>query len=403
MYRTQYKIVKKEAVYIAGPECFYTGGFEQLEAMRRQAEAKGYQVTLPNDRLLDMGNPDKRKRADSIMANLADSMNETTVILSDLEAYRGAEADSGTVFEIGMAYAKGSRSYAYTRDKRSLASKNITSQLKNGIVYDGNGRKMPYPELPFSPNIIGSTKIVEGSFEDCLSLLTADLEEEQKAAVLNGAVNGIQSENTGRQKNTLNQRASCMEQADRSKADRPLLFYAGLERYEEKAEETLAEKKKLFQKYGFDVVTSLDPAEGEELCTAMAQDREENPYRWAARIFQRNCRHVQSCDLILADLNDYQGYEISNDIAFECGMGYQLGKPLYGYMDNTAPLIQKIPHFGEKADYRDQTGSKVEDFDYPANLMFACTMEIIEGNLEAAVARAAEQYDKGRMYNEYTT
>ena len=43
---------------------------------------------------------------------------------------------------------------------------------------------MPYAELPFSPTIIGSTKIVEGDFDDCLKMLMVDIEEEYKFKVM---------------------------------------------------------------------------------------------------------------------------------------------------------------------------------------------------------------------------
>ena len=61
---------QKEKIYIAGPECFYTGGYDMLAAMRAESIAKGFGVTLPNDHPLDMENPDLRKRADSIFADL---------------------------------------------------------------------------------------------------------------------------------------------------------------------------------------------------------------------------------------------------------------------------------------------------------------------------------------------
>ena len=135
MYRYQHDLFKKEAIYIAGPECFYTYGYDALAAMKARAHALGFGVTLPNDHPLDMENPDKQKRADSIFADLDRVMKETTVIIADLEAYRGAEPDSGSVYELGMAYAKGARCYGYTRDKRSLATKNQQSYLKDGKVY----------------------------------------------------------------------------------------------------------------------------------------------------------------------------------------------------------------------------------------------------------------------------
>ena len=180
MYRYQHKLYEKEAIYIAGPECFYTYGYDALGAMKARANALGFGVTLPNTHPLDLENPDKQKRADSIFDDLDKVMKETTVIIADLEAYRGAEPDSGTIYELGMAYAKGARCYGYTRDKRSLATKNQKAYLKDQKVYDERGNVMPYAELPFSPTIIGSTKIVEGDFDDCLKMLMVDIEEEYK-------------------------------------------------------------------------------------------------------------------------------------------------------------------------------------------------------------------------------
>ena len=133
---------KDEKIYIAGPECFYTGGYEMLGAMRKYAESKGFGVTLPNEHPLDMGNPDLQKRADSIFADLKAIMLDTTVVIADLEAYRGSEADSGTIYELGMAYGKGARCYGYTRDKRPLAWKDQKYVLKDGVVYDEHGKEI---------------------------------------------------------------------------------------------------------------------------------------------------------------------------------------------------------------------------------------------------------------------
>ena len=180
MYRYQHSLVRDEALYIAGPECFYTYGYDMLAAMKARAEALGFSVTLPNNDPLDMENPDLQKRADSIFANLEKVMLDTTAIVADLEAYRGAEPDSGTIYEIGMAYAKGAKCYGYTRDKRSFAAKNLNARLRDGKATDEFGNHEFYGQLPFAPSIIGSTKIVEGGFEDCLQTMILDKEEEWK-------------------------------------------------------------------------------------------------------------------------------------------------------------------------------------------------------------------------------
>jgi len=361
MYRVQYDMVKNEAIYIAGPECFYTNGFDQLNAMRRYAESIGFKVTLPNDDPLDMENEILNKRADSIMDNLEKVMSETTLIISDLEAYRGTEADAGTVFEIGMAYANGAKSYGYTRDKRSLASKNPHSFINDGVLTDEKGEKMPYAQLPFSPNVIGTTKIIEGDFYDCIKLFVIDKEEEAKGTPFPVAKKEDANIN-------LNH-------------DKPVVLISGFERYAENRKEILEQMKNLCAQYGLEAIF---PFSDEIIEDGIS------PYISAAKVFDHNQKQVRKCDVIIANLNNYSGYEVCNDVAFECGMGFQLGKKLYGYMDDTRPTILKIPHFGEENEFRDQSGSNVENFDYPANLMFACTMKILEGKFENVIKEIAE-------------
>lgn len=67
---------------------------------------------------------------------------------------------------------------------------------------------------------------------------------------------------------------------------------------------------------------------------------------------------------------------------------------MYGFMENTDKLIHRIPHLGEEKEYRDHTGSNVENFDYPANLMFGSSMKIFQGDFEAAVRNTIEDLEK---------
>jgi len=75
-------------------------------------------------------------------------------------------------------------------------------------------------------------------------------------------------------------------------------------------------------------------------------------------------------------------------------MGFQLGKKLYGYMDNANYLIHRIPHLGEEKEFRDQTGSNVENFNYPANLMFGCSMKIFEGKFETIIKQVVDDLNE---------
>lgn len=105
-------------------------------------------------------------------------------------------------------------------------------------------------------------------------------------------------------------------------------------------------------------------------------------------------QNIQQCDVVLANLNDFHGWEPDSDTAFECGLGYILGKKLYGYMDNNCKMIDRVPNFGEAREFRDQCGCNVENFDYPINCMFAGSMPILGGSFEQVLKEVVEDLKK---------
>ena len=172
------------------------------------------------------------------------------------------------------------------------------------------------------------------------------------------------------------------------KSDRPVVYLAGPERYDKDAKELYKKRKELCASYGLQAFTPADWAEGVEKMDT------DCPYTAAANQFDSWQQHVRNCDAIIADLNDYRGYECSNDVAFECGMAFQLGKKMYGYVDDIRPAKEKVPNLGPEHEYRDMTGANVEDFNYPVNLMFSCSMDIREGKFEEVIKEIAKDLYK---------
>lgn len=359
-------IYGKESIYIAGPECFYTNGYPHWHALRARAEMLGFQVTMPNDTALDLTHEDLRKNADAIFQSCCDSMNATTAIIVDLEFYRGPDVDGGSIYEMGMAYARGCRCYGYTRDLRDMRFKYQGVTLREQAAYDRKGRVLPYGDLPFSPNVIGCCKIVEGDFDDALRLLTLDITQERKASGLGAVV------------------PSPVHEAVLPEQSSPVLLLSGPQRYDSNAQEYYAQIKAVYEAKGFHVLTPLDGAPG--ITPYMGED----PYAKAAYTFAVNCAHVRACDAVLADLNDFHGWEPDSDTSFECGMAFQLGKALCGCMDDTRKMIDRIPHFGAQREFRDHCGCNAENFDYPINLMFASSMPVLEGRAETLADRVSE-------------
>ena len=95
----------------------------------------------------------------------------------------------------------------------------------------------------------------------------------------------------------------------------------------------------------------------------MTEIETDCPYTKEPRNYFDSWQHVRNCDAIIANLNDYRGYECSNDVGFECGMGIPVGKKMYGYMDDIRPAKEKIPNLGEAREYRDITGASVDKFE----------------------------------------
>ncbi len=347
--------MEKQYLYIAGPECFYPDGDARLMAFRREAEAAGYGVSLPNDKPLDLTHEDLRKNADAIFGNCAESMNETTAILCDLECFRGPLPDGGSIYELGMAYGRGLPCYGYTRDKRPVSWK---------FRPDGSHTPLAYRDLPFSPNVVGSTKIVEGGFSDCLKVFSLDLEERRKKEESGCAAPIV----------------PLAEEED----GRPTVFLAGPERWAPERDALYAQMKALCEQAGLRAVTPADLAPG------AAAVGGEDPYVRAYRQFDSNQRNVRRCDAVIACLNDYYGWEPESDTAFECGLGFQLGKKLYGYMDNTGYMKNRVPNEETEGVYRDPCGCNVENFNYPVNLMFSSSMPIFQGSFADVIDKIAE-------------
>lgn len=358
--------MKKESIYIAGPMCFYEDGYPQWYLMRDLAKVRGFDVALPNDVQLDFDPVDLHKNGDAIFENCENCMNASTAIICNLEFYRGADVDGGSIYEVGMAYAKGCLCYGYTRDKRAMVWKYQGGELRDGVLYDRKGRPLPYGNLPFSPNVIGSLKIVEGDFDDCLRTFAVDCEERRKTA-------GIP------------QAAETPKGRTLPDVGRPVVYLAGHERYAPDAAERYAAMKAVCDEAGFYAVVPTDSAAG------VPEYHGDDPYAQAYHTFLRQQQHVRDCDILVADLNDFHGWEPDSDTSFECGMAFQLGgKKLYGYMDDTRRMIERVPNLGPDREYRDACGCNAENFDYPLNIMFASSMTIVQGGYREALQRVRQ-------------
>jgi nucleoside 2-deoxyribosyltransferase len=349
-------------MYIAGPECFYPRGFTQWHGQRKLAEFYGFTVVLPNDYPLKRDHRDLRKNADEIFANLREVIERTDIIVADLENFRGAEPDSGTLFEMGMTYAKGGLLYGYTRDKRPISVKNPFIHFNGDHAIAGRDDQIhPYADMPFAPSITATAMLAEGDFHDCLKMVMADLDEQKKRSC----------------RNLPSAPFPALPRA--GKGDGKTIFLSGPARYQNNGTALYQRMKEICGKYGYRGMSPLDGAEDLFRET-------EDPIIRACKLFDHWQEQLGSCDIFLGDLNDYNGFEPCCDTAFEAGAAWKLGKKCYGYMERAVRMLDRIPNTGG----RDAAGNVVENFDYPVNLMFSSSMPILSGSFEAVIKSISE-------------
>ncbi len=131
---------------------------------------------------------------------------------------------------------------------------------------------------------------------------------------------------------------------------------------------------KLCIKYGFEGHYPLDNV----------IDFNQPKKKVALDIFKANEKLIDECDIVVANLNSFRGKEADSGTVWECGYAYAKGKKVYGYMNSTSAYIEQFSSKKESDGmFWDEDDRFIEDFDYPINLMIACSsLEIIEGGFE---------------------
>ncbi|MDY0028486.1 MAG: nucleoside 2-deoxyribosyltransferase [Pseudobdellovibrionaceae bacterium] len=95
------------------------------------------------------------------------------------------------------------------------------------------------------------------------------------------------------------------------------------------------------------------------------------------QIFIGNIAMIQDCDIVLANLNFFRGFEPDSGTCWEVGYAFALGKKIVGYLGDARPMVDKICT---------ENGWRVEDFGLPLNLMLCHgSFKIVQGGFFAAL------------------
>ncbi|NVJ52398.1 MAG: nucleoside 2-deoxyribosyltransferase [Campylobacteraceae bacterium] len=154
------------------------------------------------------------------------------------------------------------------------------------------------------------------------------------------------------------------------------IYIAGPDVFEQDSRDIGKRYANLCREYGYEGFYPLD--------NIVDFNQEKN--KIAIDIYKANKNLIDSCDIVIANLNSFRGKEIDSGTAWECGYATAKGKRVYGYLDRNTSYQEQFPSeekMSSKDGYIDLNGRMIEDFDYPVNLMIACSVEkIISGTFE---------------------
>ena len=169
-------------------------------------------------------------------------------------------------------------------------------------------------------------------------------------------------------------------------ATRKRIYLAGFDVFRVDAADYGRSLQRLCAKFGFEGAFPVDPIAPADLL----------PADLASWIYHANLAAIRAADIVMANLADFRGPgEPDSGTAFEIGFATALGKDVWGYRDDSTPLLRHVPATMTGTGPVCERGFLVEDFGLPVNLMLACTARIVTGGPEACLRAIAAAYATG--------
>ncbi|GAA4325291.1 nucleoside 2-deoxyribosyltransferase [Pigmentiphaga soli] len=155
-------------IYLAGPDVFRPDAAAYGRWLKAQCARHGLQGVFPFDTDEEAGAGRQGMDAAQAIcrANLA-LIDEVDAVMANLEPFRGQEPDSGTVFEIGYAHARGKPVWVYTPHASPLAERVAAGADGHGPV-DARGWRVEDFGLPLNLMIACTATVVAGDADECL-------------------------------------------------------------------------------------------------------------------------------------------------------------------------------------------------------------------------------------------
>lgn len=159
-------------VYFAGPDVFSRSYGVFKEKVAATCAELALEPLFPGDEVTGM-DPAAIFRDNLALIDRAD------VVVANLNSFRGSEPDSGTVFELGYAYARGKALWGYVDNGETTTER--LERLQGALVQDGadildrDGWKIENFGLKLNLMIAVPVRIIVGPPKSCIESLSRAL------------------------------------------------------------------------------------------------------------------------------------------------------------------------------------------------------------------------------------
>ncbi len=158
-----------QQIYLAGYDVFRADAAEHGERLKALCLENGYKGLYPLDNLAPSHLQGPKLAQWIFEANIA-LLQQADLVMANLNPFRGAEPDSGTVFEVGYAVAHGVPVWGYTRQARPLTEQ-VPGSPKNGVLVDKQGYTIEDFGLNLNLMLACSVQVVQGDAQNCLQAI----------------------------------------------------------------------------------------------------------------------------------------------------------------------------------------------------------------------------------------
>lgn len=160
-----------QRIYLAGFDVFRADAQAHGQYLKALCREYGYEGLYPLDQSVPPG-LSPRAGADWIYRQNVALIRRADLVMANLNAFRGAEPDSGTAFEVGYAVALGKPVWAYIDDARSLVEQVPALRAPDGRLVDPEGYTIENFDLPLNLMLACGARWVQGDARACLRQLS---------------------------------------------------------------------------------------------------------------------------------------------------------------------------------------------------------------------------------------